>query len=402
MARKKPIKKPEEPRIIEESKEGVKVDGEHAPANKMGSFYLRTITTIIMLVGFILILTLGHFYCALFVITLMIFCFKELKALKMKKELDKNIPHFNIINWYFFVCFVFFILPMYLPNQTKLGVTDPTLLELFKYHKLISFLAFILGVLLFTWSLEKATYKYQFKMLGWSFLILLVVVCQACSLVYNIYKGLFWFIFPALCVVCNDIFAYIFGFFMGKTPLIKLSPKKTWEGFIGGAMSTLVWAFVTSWYLTQFPALVCPQTRMTYDPFVFPSCQEGSVFTPKQYNLPFPIMGNEFIMIAPVQWHAIILALFSSLIAPFGGFFASGLKRAFKIKDFGTTIPGHGGITDRFDCQIMMSMFTFVYLHEVVFRINPSVDAVMNSVYKLSHEEQLLIFNELKSNIIGA
>ena len=36
--------------------------------------------------------------------------------------------------------------------------------------------------------------------------------------------------------------------------------------------------------------------------------------------------------ISPVQWHALWLGLFASIIAPFGGFFASGLKRAFKIK----------------------------------------------------------------------
>ena len=40
------------------------------------------------------------------------------------------------------------------------------------------------------------------------------------------------------------------------------------------------------------------------------------------------------------------------LVAVAGGFFASGFKRAFKMKDFGDTIPGHGGITDRFDCQV--------------------------------------------------
>lgn len=45
-----------------------------------------------------------------------------------------------------------------------------------------------------------------------------------------------------------------------------------------------------------------------------------------------------------------ILSLFASLIAPFGGFFASGFKRAIKIKDFADVIPGHGGITDRMDC----------------------------------------------------
>ena len=45
--------------------------------------------------------------------------------------------------------------------------------------------------------------------------------------------------------------------------------------------------------------------------------------------------------------------MFASIIAPFGGFFASGFKRGFKIKDFGDSIPGHGGMTDRMDCQVM-------------------------------------------------
>ena len=69
---------------------------------------------------------------------------------------------------------------------------------------------------------------------------------QTSSIVYNIYNGLFWFIMPSMCVISNDIFAYIFGFFFGRTRLIKLSPKKTWEGFIGGGFSTLLFsAFVS-------------------------------------------------------------------------------------------------------------------------------------------------------------
>jgi hypothetical protein len=44
-----------------------------------------------------------------------------------------------------------------------------------------------------------------------------------------------------------------------------------------------------------------------------------------------------------------------------GGFFGSGFKRAFKMKDFGDTIPGHGGVTDRFDCQMIMAMFAYLY-----------------------------------------
>lgn len=58
--------------------------------------------------------------------------------------------------------------------------------------------------------------------------------------------------------------------------------------------------------------------------------------------------------ICPVQLHALVMALFASVIAPFGGFFASGFKRSFKIKDFGDSIPGHGGMTDRMDCQVFL------------------------------------------------
>lgn len=54
-----------------------------------------------------------------------------------------------------------------------------------------------------------------------------------------------------------------------------------------------------------------------------------------------------------LQLHAVVMAMFASIIAPFGGFFASGFKRGFKIKDFGDSIPGHGGMTDRMDCQVM-------------------------------------------------
>lgn len=52
------------------------------------------------------------------------------------------------------------------------------------------------------------------------------------------------FVLPALLIAINDVAAYFFGFFFGKTPLIKLSPKKTWEGFIGASVATMISAFV--------------------------------------------------------------------------------------------------------------------------------------------------------------
>lgn len=57
-------------------------------------------------------------------------------------------------------------------------------------------------------------------------------------MLFNLYEGLCWFILPTLLIICNDIFAYLVGYFFGKTRLIALSPKKTWEGYLGGAVIT--------------------------------------------------------------------------------------------------------------------------------------------------------------------
>lgn len=60
-----------------------------------------------------------------------------------------------------------------------------------------------------------------------------------------------WFFLPASLVICNDIWAYICGMTFGKTPLIKLSPKKTVEGFVGAFVCTVVFSiFVRSCSLT--------------------------------------------------------------------------------------------------------------------------------------------------------
>jgi phosphatidate cytidylyltransferase len=53
----------------------------------------------------------------------------------------------------------------------------------------------------------------------------------------NIYSGLIWFFMSCSSVIVNDIFGYIIGKLFGRTPLIKLSPKKTLEGYIGNVLN---------------------------------------------------------------------------------------------------------------------------------------------------------------------
>lgn len=66
-------------------------------------------------------------------------------------------------------------------------------------------------------------------------------------------------------------------------------------------------------------------------------------------QLPFAIFGVTQVECLPAQMYCCVFGLFASLIGPFAGFLASGLKRAYGIKDFAKTFPGHGGFLDRFD-----------------------------------------------------
>jgi phosphatidate cytidylyltransferase len=91
-----------------------------------------------------------------------------------------------------------------------------------------------------------------------------------------------------------------------------------------------------------------------------------------------------------MQLHALVLATFASLIAPFGGFFASGLKRSFKIKDFGDSIPGHGGMTDRMDCQFIMGFFAYVYYHSFIETHQVRLGSVLETaITSLTVDEQV-------------
>jgi len=109
------------------------------------------------------------------------------------------------------------------------------------------------------------------------------------------------------------------------------------------------------------------------------------VFVPHTYTLPhfffLPADYQDFsITMAPMQIHGMVFASFASLIAPFGGFFASGLKRTFKIKDFGHSIPGHGGMTDRMDCQFIMGFFAYIYFHTFIAINKVNLGSVMEDI----------------------
>lgn len=119
----------------------------------------------------------------------------------------------------------------------------------------------------------------------------------------------------------SDTCAYVVGKLFGKHHFSELSPKKTMEGCIGGVVGAGLIGLIYSCFFPYY---------------------EMFIFSPK---IVFPII----VMIAAV-------------ISQFGDFAASAIKRNYDTKDYGTLIPGHGGVLDRFDSVIFVAPFVYYLL----------------------------------------
>ena len=117
----------------------------------------------------------------------------------------------------------------------------------------------------------------------------------------------------------NDTMAYLVGSVLGKTPLSSISPKKTWEGTIGG--------------------------------FVFAVVTMGVVGY---------LLSSGFEMQAVSQW--VIVAAIAAIAGTIGDLLQSKLKRLADVKDSGHIMPGHGGFLDRFDSLLFATPFIWLYI----------------------------------------
>lgn len=146
--------------------------------------------------------------------------------------------------------------------------------------------------------------------IGFPFAMLLYVAIEGDTYFPNTVLGLL------LLTWANDSGAYIIGSQIGKTPLFpRISPNKTWEGSIGGALTALAASFLLS---RIFPE----QTTLTW----------------------------------------MVLASLTVIFGSIGDLIESMLKRSKGVKDSGTIMPGHGGFLDRFDAFIFLLPFAAAYL----------------------------------------
>jgi len=129
-------------------------------------------------------------------------------------------------------------------------------------------------------------------------------------------KPHYFSVFIILTIWINDTMAYIVGSLIGKTPLTKISPKKTWEGTIGGIILAVI-----------VMGIIASALRPSRDGF---------------------------------EWY--LLAAVAAIAGTYGDLLESKLKRMALIKDSGHIMPGHGGFLDRFDSLLLAVPFCWVYL----------------------------------------
>jgi phosphatidate cytidylyltransferase len=182
---------------------------------------------------------------------------KELFALARKgqEKQERKIPWFRSQQWYFFFIAVLFVYGRFVKNNliAEMSLIQNRRLHRFlgwvlSRHTFICFALYVAGYVAFVLNLKKGMYMYQFGQYAWTHMICFLMVVPSSFFVSNIFEcGILWFVLPAVLIMLNDIMAYFFGFYFGKTPLISLSPKKTWEGFLG-ALVSVVWI---SFYITK-------------------------------------------------------------------------------------------------------------------------------------------------------
>lgn len=128
-----------------------------------------------------------------------------------------------------------------------------------------------------------------------------------------------WVYVALLATWSNDTFAYFAGRAFGKHKMYpKVSPKKTWEGFAGGALGSVGMLF---------------------------AMQAG-----------FPQAFGHFTAV-----DFLFIGVPAAFLAPLGDLAESLLKRNFGVKDSGNTIPGHGGMLDRVDALLLVSPWVLLY-----------------------------------------
>jgi len=404
--------------------------------SKLKKIAVRLTSAISMFSVFLFLMFRGHVYICALIVLVEVLLFRELVKVRYNTFfhiIEETIPLFRTTQWLWFVTSIFYTSSDFIVEVIK---SNTSLHYLLDYAQLFPGFAFLLysGTFVITIAtMQKDHIRFQLNQLCWTILVLCLTVGQLKYIMHNVYNGLIWFALPIMLVVCNDSFAWLVGITCGRKfihrEFIRLSPNKTWEGFIGGWIGTMFSGWYLSYFMAQYTWMTCPNNDFSLFPEPL-QCEPNPIFHKATNTVPpqifelFPqnlvrmiprivnvcMVGGDSTSLAacvsgddgmqhdhfemvltdfyPVQIHALGLSLFASFVAPFGGFLASAIKRAYAIKDFDSLIPGHGGMMDRFDCQLLMALCTWVHYNTFVSMATISVPKMLYMYNLLNESEQ--------------
>jgi phosphatidate cytidylyltransferase len=256
-----------------------------------------------------------------------------------------------INKWTFFALFSIIHFGCWTEYHKLIGLIDTS------YQQIKSSLKY--GIILLGWCFMMYMTSNYFKIgnmqlqgIGWLFMLLISIVLLATEIVFNknlqiknvgyailglLYISLSWglmidlrlinadtffgdfgWMIPIVLIASiwiNDTMAYIVGSFIGKTPFSAISPKKTWEGTIGGAVLAV-----------------------------------AAVTTLCHFYMP---LGDKIV---------IGISSIAAMAGTGGDLLESKLKRMAGVKDSGSIMPGHGGFLDRFDSLLLATPFVWLFL----------------------------------------
>ena len=259
----------------------------------------RVISSLVILLIAIPMIIIGGNTFSVFVTIISLIGIKELIDIR---ETKKKIPIIPKIITYIAV-------PLLTLNNLGNGIEY----LMIDYKKIV----LVISLLMMSLLIYKDNKKYNISDVMYLFGILFFIGLTFNLIILIRNYNVLYFVFILLISSVSDIFAYITGRYIGKTPLLKeFSPKKTWEGLIGG---TVFGVFISSLFFLTFT-------------------------------------GNNIDVITLVLCVTLL-----SLIGQCGDLIFSSVKRYYGKKDFSNLIPGHGGVLDRLD-SILFVLLAFALI----------------------------------------
>ena len=258
--------------------------------------------------------------------------------------------------WTFFLLFTIIHFGCWFEYQKLVGLIDADYKQINPFHK---YGVMLLGWGYMLWQTNNAYMINSFRLheMGWFLLMTMIVALPVAEIVFSkqfnarsighSVMGLVYISFSLGCMIdlrsfgmsvltpggrvdlgwvvpmvlvasiwINDTMAYIVGSLIGKTPLSPISPKKTWEGTIGGGVLAIATVTLVGYYAFHMQDVVS----------------------------------------------LLVISAIAAIIGTTGDLFESKLKRLAGVKDSGKIMPGHGGFLDRFDSLLLATPFVWLYI----------------------------------------